>query len=124
MFTLTDMRVLADYRYPCTMANGWRVVMRAVWVDPTINCPHGVSYALILEDEQGNRLLGFDNSHAYDGAGPDEPFDHEHRAGRVGQRYRYVLQSAGALITDFTARCEAYCLAEGVKFEFVKGCPQ
>ncbi len=125
MFTLTDMRVLLDYVYPCTMPNGWRVIVRAEWVDATINRPHGVSYALILEDEQCNRLLGFDNSHAYDGAGPDEPFDHEHRASRIGQTFRYGLVSAGALVTEFTERCEAYCRRNGVEFEFERerGCP-
>lgn len=100
------------------MSNGWQMVIRAEWTDVTMNRPHGAAYALILQDEHGNRLLGFDNSHGYDGAGDDEPFDHEHRANAVWRRVRYAYVSGDQLLVDFFARCEAHCVLRGVAFEF------
>jgi hypothetical protein len=100
------------------MSNGWRVIIRAEWVDPTLHRPHGVSYALILQNEREHRLLGFDNSHAYDGAALNDLFDHEHRAPLVERTYPYHFVSAGRLITDFFAKCETYCAQQGVAFEF------
>jgi len=98
------------------MPNGWQIVIRAEWVDVSPGRPHGLSYALMLQDEQERRLLGFDNSHAYDGATEHEPFDHEHRASAVRTAFAYKFTSAGQLITDFFDRCSAYCSREGVAF--------
>jgi hypothetical protein len=94
------------------------MVIRAEWVDVSSGHPHGIDYALILNDERGQRLLGFDNAHAYDGAPPGEPFDHEHRPNAPGRTFRYQFISAGQLITDFFKRCETHCESQGVKFEF------
>lgn len=101
------------------MVCGWKVIKRAGWVDPTPQRPHGLSYALMLQDKMGTRILGFDNSHAYDGASPEAPWDHEHRPRLVGQALRYEFQSAGALITDFFGRLERYATAANVSCEFV-----
>lgn len=73
---------------------------------------------MILNDEHGIRILGLDNSHAFDGAQSDDPFDHEHRPGKVGQRFQYDFTSAGQLMTDFFARVEAHCKSAGVPFMF------
>src|SRR5258708_1145720 len=100
------------------MPNGWQVVIRAEWCDVTSGRPHGLSYALILQDEQGERMLGFDNSHGFDGAGDDDPFDHEHRFRAVGQRFQYNFISPGALLSDFFDRVEHACRARNVPFEF------
>jgi len=118
MFSFADICALVEMAGTYRMPNGWSVVIRADWVDASVNRPHGLSYALVLKDECGNRLLGFDNSHPYDGAPEDEPFDHEHRPGKIGQRLRYSVVSMSNLITDFFARCETYCRAIGVAFEF------
>lgn len=99
---------------PC----GWQVVIRAEWCDVTLGRPHGLSYALILQDENGERLLGFDNSHGFDGAGDDDPFDHEHRLGIVGQRFQYNFTSPCVLVTDFFERVERACRVRNVSFEF------
>ena len=89
-----DWEWLADQVRPWRMRNGWRAVFRAELVDASTGRPHGWSYALILQDDQGLRLLGFDNSHAFDGAADDDPFDHEHPFRREGQRVRYQIGRA------------------------------
>lgn len=102
------------------MPNGWQVVIRAEWCDITSGRPHGLSYALILQDERGERMLGFDNSHGFDGADDDDPFDHEHRFGAAGQRFPYVFTSPGALLSDFFERVEHACSVRNVPFEFTE----
>ncbi len=102
------------------LTNGWQLVIRAEWIDVTPQRPHGLSYALILQDERGNRLLGFDNAHSYDGAEPEEPFDHEHPAFRVDRRIKYEFRTASALIADGFDRIEAYCAAQNAAFEFLE----
>lgn len=118
MFGDRDLITLIEYAGVCRVQNGWQVVVRAEWVDRTVNRPHGVGYALILQDTSKNRLLGFDNSHGYDGADRDQPFDHEHRIGRLGQRFRYDFVTAGQLIRDFTERCLACCKQFHIDFMF------
>jgi hypothetical protein len=113
-----DLGTLVDLAGVWSMPNGWQVVIRADWVDATPGRPHGLSYALILQDDQQQRILGFDNSHAYDSSPEGEPFDHEHRPDAIGRTFRYRFASVGQLITDFFGRCEAHCAAQGVKFEF------
>jgi|SRR5580658_10002611 hypothetical protein len=117
MFGDRDWETLIDWADRWSMPNGWQIVIRADWTDVTVNRPHGVTYALILQDERGNRLLGFDNSHAYDGASDDAPYDHEHRANAVWRRAPYACVSGDKLLNDFFDRCEAYCASHGVAFE-------
>lgn len=118
MFTQRDLANLIDLAGVLPMTNGWQVVIRAEWTDQTLQRPHGLSYALILQDEGGIRLLGFDNSHGFDGALEQDPYDHEHPAGFVGQRVRYDFQSASVLISDFFDRVGRYCALRGQPFEF------
>ncbi|MEA9761791.1 MULTISPECIES: toxin-antitoxin system TumE family protein [Xanthomonas] len=105
------------YRLTC----GWLVVIRAEWCDVSVGRPQGLDYGLVLQDEQRNRILGFDNSHAFDNAKPNDPFDHEHRVGKTGQRFQYVFVSPGKLLEDFWARMETYCVSKGFPFEFEDG---
>jgi hypothetical protein len=121
MFGERDLEALVEMAGTFSMPNGWQVVIRAEWVDVSAGRPHGLSYALILQDEKKERLLGFDNSHAPDGAAEDEVFDHEHRPNAVGRTFPYRFTSAGQLITDFFNRCQAHCVRNGVKFEFDVG---
>lgn len=114
----SQLAVLIDQAGIWRMPNGWQVVVRAEWCDITSGRPHGLSYALILNDEHGQRLLGFDNSHGFDGAGDDDPFDHEHRFGKVGQRFQYGFKSPATLLTDFFDRVERACKSRNVPFEF------
>jgi Family of unknown function (DUF6516) len=118
MFGDRDREELVELAGTWSMPNDWQVVIRAEWVDVSAGRPHGLSYALILQDEEKERLLGFDNSHAPDGGADGDPFDHEHRASAPGQTFPYKFISAGQLISDFFDRCGAYCALQGVKFEF------
>ena len=119
MFTYGDLADLIDWAGVYQMTNGWPVVIRAEWEDVSAGRPHGLSYGLLLQDKDGSRLLGFDNSHALDGTGEDEPFDHEHRVNLVGRTIPYKFSSAAQLKADFFDRVEKYCAQEGVAFEFI-----
>jgi hypothetical protein len=119
MFTYGDLADLIDWAGVYRMTNGWQVVIRADWVDVSAGCPQGLSYGLLLQDEQGNRLLGFDNSHLADGADDDQPFDHQHRANATGRTFPYKFTSAAQIKTDFFDGVEKYCRQEGVPFEFI-----
>lgn len=119
MFSETDLRNLVELAGVHRMMNGWQVVIRADWVDQTDQQPHAIDYALILQDERGDRLLGIDNAHKYDGAAEADRWDHEHRAGRTGQRFPYHFVSAAQLITDFFEAVESYCASQGVSSEFI-----
>jgi hypothetical protein len=118
MFTDRDLLGLITLSGVYPMSNGWQVMIDAHWTDVTPQRPHGLRYALILQDETGDRLLGFDNSHGFDGAASTDRFDHEHRAGRVGRRYEYRFTTASALVGDFFARAADYCASRGVPFDF------
>lgn len=118
MYGDRDLAWLIEQSNVWRMSNGWQIVIRAEWCDMTSGRPFGLSYALILHDENGDRLLGFDNSHGFDGAAVDDPFDHEHRLDRIGQRFRYNFTSAGKLFEDFWGRVNQACTQKGVPFEF------
>lgn len=120
MFTNRDLRALVELAGTYKLTNGWRMVIRAEWVDVSPGRPHGLSYAAILEDDQGCRLLGIDNSHAYDGAKAEEPFDHEHHPSMPGRTIQYRFTTAAQLIGDFWDRCEAHCDRCGVDFAFIE----
>ena len=119
MFTHADLLLLVDRAGVYRMECGWQVVIRADLVDPTPQQPHGLDYAVILQDERGHRIFGYDNAHAYDSAAVDDRWDHEHLVGRVGQRFRYEFVSAGLLLTHFFEALMSYCSEQGVSSEFV-----
>ncbi len=119
MFKLADLLLLVERAGVYRMACGWQVVIRADRVDLTPQQPHGLNYAFILQDERGNRIFGYDNSHAYDCAAAEDPWDHEHRVGQTGQRFRYEFTSAAALITHFFDALADHCAAEGVSSDFI-----
>lgn len=119
MFGHDELSNLVDMAGVYRMESGWQVVIRADWVDETEQQPHGLSYALILQNERGERILGFDNSHGFDGADEQEPWDHEHKVDHVGQRFRYNFVSASQLISHFFDKFEDYCAAHGVSSAFI-----
>lgn len=119
MFGHVDLINLIDLAGVYPMESGWQVVIRAGWVDQTPQQPHALDYALILQDERGHRIFGFDNAHAFDGASQGDCWDHEHRPGATGQRFRYDFVSASQLITDFFEKLEVYCAVCGVPSEFL-----
>ena len=77
-------------------------------VPPTVERPHGISYSLTLHDENGERMLGFDNAHAIrESGGPGArariEYDHKH----AGERVRfYEYSNAATLLADFWIEVE------------------
>lgn len=85
-------------------------------IEPSSERPHGLSYALTLHDENGERLVGFDNAHPVrKSAGPagsrDRKHDHRHRY-RTIRPYDY--KDAGKLLGDFWKEVEAVLKERGV----------
>lgn len=119
MFRHDELLNLIDMAGVYRMENGWQVVIRADWVDETEQQPHGINYALILQNERGERIFGFDNSHGFDGADEQDPWDHEHRVDCVGQRFRYDFASASQLLSHFFNKVEDYCTAQDVSSAFI-----
>jgi hypothetical protein len=116
-YTDRDFIWLIELEGTYPMSNGWQVVVRAEWADETPQQPWGVEYAFILQDGNGERLLGFDNTHGYDGAVPAAPYDHEHRPGQLARRFPYTAKGPWDLFNSFLDRCEAYCQARSVVFD-------
>ncbi|OZI35061.1 hypothetical protein CAL29_12975 [Bordetella genomosp. 10] len=78
-------------------------------VEPCVRRPHGLKYSLTLHDEDGHRILGFDNAHPIRiGAGPGAKtkieYDHKHEGERV--RF-YCYTDAFALLSDFWKEVES-----------------
>jgi hypothetical protein len=75
--------------------------------------PHGLSYSLTLHDENGKRIVGFDNAHAAPSG---------RRRGRAAQDHRHRLQvirpyeyrDAATLLADFWAEVDAVLKERGV----------
>jgi hypothetical protein len=84
-----------------------KFVVKQVAVSP--ERPHGLNYSLTLHDEDGERLLGFDNAHAVrEGSGPEArtriEYDHKHSGEKV--RF-YAYADAVTLLADFWTEVEA-----------------
>ena len=109
MYSLDDLSVLIDMSGQVwRMTAGYHVSIRAELRDCNETRPHGLDYGLTLMDSARNRVLGFDNRHAYDGAPPKAPYDHEHRHGQDGRTFSYAFTSASGLLTDFFDRVDDY----------------
>ena len=93
---------IADVEGKCWV----KFVAKQVPVSP--ERPHGLAYSLTLHDEDGERLLGFDNAHPVraarrPGARTRIEYDHRHSGERV--RF-YVYADAATLLADFWAEVE------------------
>jgi|SRR6187402_1437785 hypothetical protein len=99
--------------------DGYWVAIRVTRVEPDAGRPHGLQYSLTLHDENDDRLLGYDNSHAIDAAsGPARksrrpaPFDHIDRRGKRSAPYAFTTPFK--LVQDFFAEVERVLKQEGV----------
>jgi len=87
------------------MENGYWTKFEAFKVEPTLQIPHGVKYALTFHDQNNIRILGFDNAHAFKpkkkkyGA-RKVTWDHKHKMNKVAP---YEFESASQLLEDFWA---------------------
>jgi len=87
------------------MENGYWTKFEAFRVEPTMQIPHGIKYALTLHDQNNTRVLGFDNAHAFK---PKKKkygarkitWDHKHKINKVSP---YEFESASQLLEDFWA---------------------
>lgn len=74
-------------------------------IRPTTLRPHGLRYSFTLHDEDGRRILGFDNAHQVPKLGAKyrtlaQAVDHWHRtAGDRGRPYKFI--DAETLVQDF-----------------------
>jgi hypothetical protein len=90
-----------------------KFVVKEVPVSP--ERPQGLTYSLTLHDEDGERLLGFDNAHSIrEGSGPGSrtriEYDHKH----FGERVRfYDYADAAQLLTDFWSEVDAILAKRG-----------
>ena len=78
--------------------------------------PHGLNYSLTLHNDEGERLVGFDNAHSVRrSSGPAgrsrKAQDHKHRE-RTIRPYDY--RDAATLLTDFWAEVDAVLKERGV----------
>lgn len=78
--------------------------------------PHGIKYSLTIHDENGERILGFDNAHPIkEGTGPGAKtritYDHRHKGDRV--RF-YVYTDASTLLNDFWHEVESLLQERGL----------
>lgn len=90
-----------------------RFVVRRV--EPSPRRPHGLDYSLTLHDENGERLVGFDNAHPVRPvSGPSgrrrRSQDHKHRF-RTVRPYDY--QDAATLLDDFWRAVDAVLKERG-----------
>ena len=127
MYSFGDLSVLIDLSGQVwRMTDGFHVSIRAELRDGNPNRPHGLDYGLTLMDPSRVRVLGFDNRHKYDDAGPDAPFDHEHRHDRPHRTFAYDFRSAGNLMSDFFDRVDDYIKVHeartGRRLAFEEGC--
>ncbi len=92
------------------------VRFRVKRVDPSPDKPHGLDYSLTLHDEEGERLVGFDNAHPVRPTiGPSgrrrKSQDHKYRL-RTIRPYDY--KDAGTLLVDFWEEVDAVLRERGV----------
>lgn len=88
--------------------HGFWVEIHAWRVESTALIPHGVRYALTLHEQNGKRVMGYDNAHGikpssrFKYAGQVLPYDHKHRH-ISDQGVHYEFKDAYQLLQDFFA---------------------
>jgi len=88
--------------------HGYWVEIHTWRVEPSNLIPHGIRYALTLHQQNGARVMGYDNAHGvkpsskFKFAGQVLPYDHKHRnISDKGVPYEFV--DAYQLLQDFFA---------------------
>ena len=92
-----------------------RFVVREV--EPTPERPQGLNYSLTLHDENGERLVGFDNAHSVQttkGPGGKKRRKHDHRH-RLRSIRPYEYKNAETLLMDFWDAVDAVLKERGVR---------
>jgi len=88
--------------------HGYWVEIHAWRVESNALIPHGIRYALPLHEQNGKRVMGYDNAHAvkppnrFKYAGQVLPYDHKHRH-ISDQGVPYEFKDTYQLLRDFFA---------------------
>ncbi len=90
------------------MDNGWWTKIEAYRVEPDEHIPQGIRYSITLHDRYNNRIVGFDNAHAYSPkrkkyGSRKITWDHKHRREKISP---YEYESASQLLEDFWKEVE------------------
>ncbi len=113
---LDDLLALDGVRFFVDSEGRYVVGFVVKKVEPSPERPHGLSYSLTLLDEDGNRLVGFDNAHPVSTqrgpAGRRRPV-YDHRHGRDTVR-PYDYRDAASLLADFWQQVERVLRERGV----------
>lgn len=102
---------------------GWWLKFEVQRVGVTEGIPHGVKYSLTLHDEDGTRMMGYDNAHAIGvKKGVKTTYlprwEHWHRdALDTGRPYSYV--DGAKLIQDFFEAAERTLQEHGHRFVMI-----
>jgi hypothetical protein len=96
--------------YRGEISSGYWVKFDVRRVEATPQRPHGLKYSLTLHSPDGNRILGFDNSHSADSSGWNEPHDHVH----LKKTTPYQYTDAADLLQAFWTAVENELRARGV----------
>jgi len=104
-------RLLGYDRRRYWLSNGWSLRIRVWRTTLTASWPQGLRYALTLHDVDGSRILGFDNAHGT--ARRHQPFDHEHRVGRLADPVPYDFTDPDMLLADFFKAARRACIGMG-----------
>ena len=104
--------ILDLHRQKIGYDNGYWVSIRAVRIDPDEHRPDGLQYSLTLHDENGDRILGYDNSHAVDvTSGPARKSKRTSRSDHIDRRGKrslpYTFTTPFKLLEDFFAEVDA-----------------
>lgn len=114
--SLDNLTELNGVRFFVDDADKFTVKCLFVRVLVTEERPHGLSYSLTLHDENGDRLVGFDNAHPIrtkrGPAGKDvKTHDHKHRLKTVRA---YDYKDAHTLLADFWGVVDSVLREKGV----------
>ncbi len=101
---------------------GYWIKINAHEVEPSKERPHGIKYEMSLHDEEGERLLGFDNAHAikderrgqYSTHRKMTKWDHKHKLRDIAVVIPYEYVSAEQLLEDFWAAVDEALNLEGL----------
>lgn len=99
--SLENLLLMSSEIFP--MDNGYWTKIEAYEVKPDEHIPHGIRYSLTLHNKNNQRVLGFDNAHAYKPrkkkyGGHKIAWDHKHKEEQVDP---YEFETAGQLLEDF-----------------------
>jgi Family of unknown function (DUF6516) len=104
-------------RFEYEIIPGYVVKFAARRCAVTPNYPHGIRYSLVFKQENGHRIIGFDNAHA-----PPKisgymkqriQYDHLHRS-ETDKGRPYKFESCTKLLEDFYAEIDRYIAEKGL----------